>query len=516
MRKIGKVLCALGFVALLFGCDKKNNENTKSKTNAITAKNTTTRQSDLDKELEMYEWKKENNDIVITRIKETTNTNIVIPSCVTKIGNSAFSGNGVKNIYLGDNVTSIGENAFRNCSNLENIIISAKLKEVDRFAFAYDSSSSRSSNQNIYYNGTLENWCNIKFNGYAANPMTYSANFYIHDSAGAINYNGDKYQLLETIAVPSSITKIGDYQFSGLKNIDTIILPNSITNIGIKSFHWCNKGSTIKNIEFGKEVTLIKSRAFEDTTIENVYYNGSFDDWAMINFDDIDDDGEVSGMSPSPVGYRTNNFYIYDIAGMERFDGKTYRIPTSINLSNSITSINQYQFKNFKNIRNVSLPSSVKSISKSAFSNCLELRSVSNVENIESIGPNAFSYCTNLSNCIISNKTVSIGYGAFRNCEKIEQIILGNNIETIGSGAFESCSGIETIIIKSKCFTIYEGAFYLTNVVSIYFEGSNTEWNITVEDNCLGSATLYFYSETEPSTAGNYWHYVEGVPTMWS
>jgi hypothetical protein len=31
----------------------------------------------------------------------------------------------------------------------------------------------------------------------------------------------------------------------------------------------------------------------------------------------------------------------------------------------------------------------------------------------------------------------------------------------------------------------------------------------------LTSATLYYYSETTPAESGNYWHYVDGVPTPW-
>lgn len=35
-------------------------------------------------------------------------------------------------------------------------------------------------------------------------------------------------------------------------------------------------------------------------------------------------------------------------------------------------------------------------------------------------------------------------------------------------------------------------------------------------NNSLTSATKYFYSETEPTDDGNYWRYVDGVPTVWA
>jgi len=55
----------------------------------------------------------------------------------------------------------------------------------------------------------------------------------------------------------------------------------------------------------------------------------------------------------------------------------------------------------------------------------------------------------------------------------------------------------------------------------VYYEGTEEEWarvNINNEYNAnkaLNNATKYFYSENEPTTEGNYWHYVDGVVTKW-
>ena len=31
----------------------------------------------------------------------------------------------------------------------------------------------------------------------------------------------------------------------------------------------------------------------------------------------------------------------------------------------------------------------------------------------------------------------------------------------------------------------------------------------------IEATTIYYYSETQPTTSGNYWRYVNGVPTAW-
>ena len=63
------------------------------------------------------------------------------------------------------------------------------------------------------------------------------------------------------------------------------------------------------------------------------------------------------------------------------------------------------------------------------------------------------------------------------------------------------------------------------NLQSVYYVGTQEGWNsITIEsDNeCLTpgswcSATIYYYSEIEPTTSGYYWHYdTDGItPIVW-
>ena len=48
------------------------------------------------------------------------------------------------------------------------------------------------------------------------------------------------------------------------------------------------------------------------------------------------------------------------------------------------------------------------------------------------------------------------------------------------------------------------------------FVGTENEWNDSIGYVNFGidDATLY-YSETEPTTTGNYWHYVNGEIVVW-
>ena len=75
--------------------------------------------------------------------------------------------------------------------------------------------------------------------------------------------------------------------------------------------------------------------------------------------------------------------------------------------------------------------------------------------------------------------------------------------------------------------SIGDWAFYDCSSLDIVYYGgaSQSEWadiEIGSYNSNLTSATRYYYSETEPPLTGdetayngNYWRYVDGVPTIW-
>ena len=52
-------------------------------------------------------------------------------------------------------------------------------------------------------------------------------------------------------------------------------------------------------------------------------------------------------------------------------------------------------------------------------------------------------------------------------------------------------------------------------IKSAFYTGTADDWSKIYIDPFFKPSTLYYYSETVPTTEGNFWHYVDGVPTEW-
>lgn len=77
-----------------------------------------------------------------------------------------------------------------------------------------------------------------------------------------------------------------------------------------------------------------------------------------------------------------------------------------------------------------------------------------------------------------------------------------------------------------SCLELGERPFP-ASVQAIYYEGTAAEWAaLKAQNNAVsesgtppdpfGEAVIYYFSENPPAAAGNFWRYVDGVPTVWA
>ena len=137
---------------------------------------------------------------------------------------------------------------------------------------------------------------------------------------------------------------------------------------------------------------------------------------------------------------------------------------------------------------------------------------------LTTIGKYAFRSCKNLNKIILPSNIIALEERTFAHCSNLNSVIINDNVSVINNWAFSDCENLESIVIGSNVTDIRYGAFSKTNLNSVFYKGSEIGWeNITIDmdNSVLSKATIYYYSENQPTEEGNYWHYVNNIPTVW-
>lgn len=99
----------------------------------------------------------------------------------------------------------------------------------------------------------------------------------------------------------------------------------------------------------------------------------------------------------------------------------------------------------------------------------------------------------------------------------MKNIELSNEITELGEYQFAGFTSLQSIIIPKSIISIGENAFEsCDNLTIVYYLGNMKEWNEVSNINAINDATVYFYSEYEPTLEGNYWDLdLNGYPAIW-
>lgn len=187
---------------------------------------------------------------------------LVLKSGITSIGDYAFfdCSNLTGDLKIPSNVHSIGENAFGYCSGFNgSLTIENGVVEIKKYAFYHCKG----------FTGSLK----------IPNSVTYIGVYAFYDCAG---FTGDLiigdgvttiergafsgcYRFKGTLKIGNSVTSIGEGAFTSCRGFTgSLIIPDSVTSIGQQAFSFCAglNGSLI----IGNGVTKIQSWAFVNCT----------------------------------------------------------------------------------------------------------------------------------------------------------------------------------------------------------------------------------------------------------
>ena len=157
---------------------------------------------------------------------------------ITEIGNRSFSGWMTDSLYIPNNVTKIGADAFANCYSLNFVKIedsSEKLEFTNGDAL-----------YGCFYGCQLSHLYLGRSIGYESNKSPFRNNK----------------EALKNVTFGDQVTEIGEDLFAGCKNIPSILFPNNLKKIGSKAFYGCE---SLTEIRIPNSVTEIGEDAFNLT-----------------------------------------------------------------------------------------------------------------------------------------------------------------------------------------------------------------------------------------------------------
>ena len=309
---------------------------------------------------------------------------IVIPSSfeynevtytVTSIGNSAFSGSSISKVTFPSSLTEIGEYAFGYCQDLTILYFSDGLTTVGNNAF------DGCWNLEKVIIPSLSAWCSVNFGNYDSNPLYHANHLFLDENTE-----------ITKLEIPEGVTTIGSYAFLKCTEVSSVTIPKSVISIGENAFSECN------NLE---KVIVSDMSAWCSISF------GSMDSNPLSRARRLfsDENTEITKLE-IPSGLTSIKAYAFsNWVGL-----------TSVVIPNSVTTIGDYAFNGCYNASFESFPSSLTSIGESAFWNCNGITNLSFSSGIETIGDGAFAYCGGLQEVGFPSTLISIGSGAFRGC----------------------------------------------------------------------------------------------------
>ena len=250
-------------------------------------------------------------------------------------------------LVVPDDVEGFSKRSFAYYIELETLEFGTNIKYSDEDAFEYCNNL-----KNVYFDGTLKDWAQIEFaNG--GDLISITEKLYLLDNNGDVSFNGNKYKLISNSLDLSGLKRIGSYAFSGFADLNSVLLSDGLEIIGESAF----EKTGIKEIYIPTSVKKIGNDAFyRCNELTSVYYDGTIDDWAQIEFD----------YDGNPISY-AKNLYLLDENGNVSYNGKNYKLVSGDIVLTNAKKVEAYVFDRYDKITSIVLPSSLEFIGECAF-----------------------------------------------------------------------------------------------------------------------------------------------------
>ena len=362
--------------------------------------------------------------------------------------------NYIQSVVIENGVTSIGDYAFGNCSNLTSVVIPNGVTSIGDGAFRYCTS-------------------------------------------------------LASVVIPQGVTTLGVEAFISCSALTAIEIPSSVTSIGECAFHTCTALTRVDSKIPAEKLFAINSNVFQNVNSTCTIYVpigaqykyaeiGGWNVYVNIVKDVPAHDGQCGADAYWLYEAETKTLTIFGVGSTYDYDyGKSpWYLKTDVAnvvIQDGITGLGRYTFQYYTGLRSVTMSNSVTSVGKDVFINCTNLTSIEFSNNLTTIGENAFNNCIALEGVVIPSSVTSIAENTFYNCRSLGSIVVAE-----GNSVYDSCGNCNAIIksadnalvVGSNNTVIPDG---ITSIGNYAFDGRKGLRNIEIPSSVTGIGAQAFY-----------------------
>lgn len=263
-----------------------------------------------------YSINGDKSSVTVTGYTETPPSNLIIPNTVpyenkeykvTHIGEHAFfESPEIETIQFSKNLFKIEFAAFSYCQNITHIIFEDGLGIIDKLSFNNCMNlKSIKISKSVKLIGPAafmecSNLQSIEVDEENENFSSYEGVLYNKNRSELIHCPG----ILETIDIPNSVDKIGDYAFWQHENIISVSIPNSVTSIGTGAFMECKR---LNSLNIPSSISSISNAAFDKSySIRNIICKDKRPNPYLYNSNIFEDEVYMFATLEIPTGSKAN------------------------------------------------------------------------------------------------------------------------------------------------------------------------------------------------------------------
>lgn len=357
---------------------------------------------------------------------------VTIPQGISTVSNSAFEGcSGLTDVTIA--AKTINAKAFAECTNLKAVKMEEGVTTIQGMAFANTQISAVTIPSTLTTAGTTKEGTIEK--GPFAGTMIATVHGQTEDST----------EVQEGATILPETKKIPDNLFLGCTSIIDVQIPETVTEIGQKAF---KDASGVENVTFAVNTETGEVKGVEKIGIS------AFDGCSSLQ--------EL--VLPETVTEVLQGAFANEGA----------LVKADMSRAASLKKWDKESFKGDTALAEVVLPTAggITAIPDGAFAGCTSLtgENLKIPKNIVTITANAFKE-SGLKKLYIPNQVTTIGTSAFEACKNLEDVHISNNISVISQSTFKNCEKLEKIEIPVKVDQIGTNAFYGSGLKDVYIFG---------------------------------------------